>query len=655
MCGIAGILKREALSRQDRGILTQMSRALVHRGPDGHGSFVSGPIGLTHRRLSVIDIAGGGQPMIDPRSKHALVFNGEIYNFRELRTELESEGHTFVTRSDTEVLLRLGTANSLDWVSRLNGMFAFGLWAEGDRRLVLGRDRLGIKPLFYAALDHALVFASEIKALLQHPDVARSANIERVPEYLAFRSLAGSETMFKGIHKIPPGHVITVSQQDLAIRSRTFWSRPSPDPVPVERPARDVRADLKSTLQRAVERQLISDVPVGVYLSGGVDSSLITTFIRSSRRDNPLHTFSVAFDESEYDESRYATSVAARVGATHHLHRVTERDYVDQLQRTVVQLDEPMNHAHTVHLELLSRFAKSHVTVALTGEGADELFGGYPRLHIPLLAKRLAWLPTVVADGVRSVAHSAGYRRVVKLLESGGSERDGVVHGARFVPRHDFDRLYPAGSAYSTPREQVYDQLSQAGLSGVARILAFDQQTYLPSLLSRLDSASMAAAVECRVPFLDNEMIDFSLTVPANLKIAGRENKIVLKQVAAQVLPPDVVYRRKNGFGTPLPSWFRHRGGVGAYLDLLVDPSARTASYLDQGSVKRLVTEHRGGAEDHSEALWGLLALELWHRHVVESAPIDECPRDESEEEIGLEPIDFGSPFGPALYSGALV
>ena len=562
-----------------------------------------------------------------------LAYNGELYNFLSLRAELESRGSVFATRSDTEVFLRSACSTSFDWLRRMNGMFAFALWAEGTRQLILGRDRLGIKPLFYAELPDEFVFASEIKALLQHPGVQRIVNTERIPEYLAFRCVTGTETMFKGIYQVPPGHALVVSQHDLSVRTLPFWP---PEPLyPGDKAGSDdeIRESIELTLRDSVRRQIISDVPVGTFLSGGVDSSLITTFARSFEHDEQLHTFSVGFNEADYDESRFADVVASRIGATHHALVVTESEYINELDRTVVQLDEPLNHAHTVQLQLLSRFAKSFVTVVLTGEGADELFGGYPRVQIPLLAKRMSWLPEASVRALCGAARLAGLRRVVKLLEASASEREAVVHGARFVPRSDFQLLYPRATSCALSREQVFADLSNAGLSDLDLILRFDQVTYLPSLLSRLDKTSMASAVECRVPFLDNEVIDSSLTVPSRLKVrVGRENKVILKQIAATYLPDDLVYRRKVGFGTPLAGWFRNTAGLGGYLELLLESSARTSAYFDRTAVSHLICEHRAGSNDHSEAVWGLLALELWHRHVVErEVPKDDCKRWQEE------------------------
>ena len=650
MCGFAGILRRHERIPPDWNVLASMSEAIAHRGPDGHGYFLSGAIGLAHRRLSIIDIVGGQQPMIDTIKGHVLVYNGELYNFLALREELAKKGVHWVTRSDTEVLLRVACTRSFDWVSPLNGMFAFALWSASTRELVLGRDRLGIKPLFYASTRDEFVFASEIKSLLRHTEVARNVNADRIPEYLAFRSLAGSETMFTGIYQVPAGHVMVVSQDDLSTRLVKFWPVDAlHEPVQTtERSVEEVREQVSLTLKDSVRRQLISDVPVGTFLSGGVDSSLTTSFAKGFH-SGELHTFSVGFREVEHDESQFAQQVATNLGTTHHALIVSEGDYLAQLEDTVRQLDEPLNHAHTVQLQLLSRYAKSFVTVVLTGEGADELFGGYPRLQIPLLAQRLKWLPSVLSTGLREAATLTGLRRVAKLLEASSSFRNAVIHGARFVPLDDVAAL-GLGDRYSK-REAVFDSITSDVTPSLDSILAFDQQTYLPSLLARLDKASMAAGVECRVPFLDNEVIDLSLQVPARLKmLAGRENKIILKKLAETMLPKELVYRRKVGFGTPLQKWFRNPAGLGAYLDSLTDASSRIRQYVDGRGLRQLIDEHRSGRRDHAEALWGLLSLELWHRAVVEAAPPPESDSSWPRECAALRPVNLNGSDG--LHSG---
>jgi asparagine synthase (glutamine-hydrolysing) len=378
-----------------------------------------------------------------------------------------------------------------------------------------------------------------------------------------------------------------------------------------------------------------------MYLSGGVDSSLIAVLAKRCRGNEPLHTFSVGFEERDFDESPLANRVARQVGATHHALVIGETDFVAQLEHTVRQHDEPLNHAHTVQLELLSRYAKSLVTVVLTGEGSDELFGGYPRQHLPLLARRLRRLPAPLVHAIRPAAHRLGLRRLSKLLEAAASEADATVHGARFVPWPAMTALFRGVDV--PQRLALYEAISRSVSDSVERVLQFDQRTYLPTLLARLDRASMASSVECRVPFLDNDVIDFSRRLPSALKIRpGLDNKIAVKRLAARLVPRDIVYRRKSGFSTPLTTWLRNPRGLGRYLDLLSGRSARVAAYLDLVAVARAVDEHRRGVQDHAEVIWSVLALELWLRHVVDRTDVARPARR------AIEPSHFGQ-LHPAL------
>jgi asparagine synthase (glutamine-hydrolysing) len=428
-----------------------------------------------------------------------------------------------------------------------------------------------------------------------------------------------------------------VSQAGLSTKLVRFWPDDSSAASASGNGSRAVGIEeIERTLVDSVRRQLISEVPVGMYLSGGVDSSLITTLAQPFRAPGQLHTFSVGFEEPGFDESDYARRVAERVSATHHAVIVTESEYVNELEATVRQCDEPLNHAHTVQLRLLSRHAKPFVTVVLTGEGADELFGGYPRLQIPLLARYLRFMPNPLSKALTGLAGQWGLRRVLKLVEAGGNEAQATIHNARFVPWQDFEFLCPDVTAFPH-REGIYDEIGRGGHDILSRVLEFDRRTYLPALLMRLDKVSMASAVECRVPFLDNEVIDASLATPSHLKIQiGRANKIALKKIAAGRLPSDLVYRRKSGFGTPLAKWFRNDRGLGTYLDALSAPSARVRQHVDGARVSRLIAAHRSGDGDHSELLWGLLNLELWSGQMLAANTRDpgRTPGDVWTEEI---------------------
>lgn len=620
MCGIVGIVCRDGRTSPDLLVLEKMTASLNHRGPDDGGIYINGPVGLGHRRLAVIDLAGGRQPMVKTASNRALVYNGEIYNFRELRRALDDRSDVFFeTASDTEVLLNLASIAEFQWLESLNGMFAFALWEENTRTLLLARDRLGIKPLYYTQVDDEFLFASEVRALLLHPKVAPVVNVARIPEYLAFRSICGPETMLKGIYELLPGHVLVFRQKAFEGKLAKFWLEGKGKTVrDFVDPGMRFEDQFERLLLDSVRFRLISDVPVGTYNSGGVDSSLVTSMARSLT-EGELHTFSVGFEETDHDESEFAQILAKRLGTHHHTLMINEQQYLDSYEDAVVSLEEPLNHAHTVPLLQLSKFAKQYVTVVLTGEGADELFGGYPRFHIPVLAQSLRVLPLFLTRRGLQVAGSIGSRKIVKLLENADDCVEAVVENSRFTPGRDFEAVCP-GSHPFAERLAVYEQAERRADSILGRMLYFDQRTYLPALLNRLDKVSMAAAIECRVPYLDYRLVEWSALLPASLKLrVGWDNKIIVKRVARRWVPREIVSRKKVGFGVPVSRWLRNPRGLGRYLDLLTDTTFRTRGYCDHRVVEGLIHEHLQGDLDHSEILWGLVNMEMWWRLAVDS------------------------------------
>lgn len=619
MCGIVGIVMRAAAASPDGPLLERMTTAVHHRGPDDGGTYISGPIGLGHRRLAVIDLSGGRQPLVHKASKRALIYNGEIYNFRELRRALEAQDHSFETDCDTEVLLHMASTSEFQWLESLNGMFAFGLWDDSAKTLLLARDRLGVKPLYYVQLKDEFLFSSEIRALLLHPKVARAVNVDRIPEYLAFRSVCGAETMFKGIYELPPGSVMLFDQRKFEGKITRFWSAGAQKGISdYVDPTLSFEDQFDRLLLDSVRFRLISDVPVGTYNSGGIDSSLVTAMTRSLT-NGKLHTFSVGFEEKDFDESPYAQLVAKTLKTDHHCLTITEQEYLDSYEQTVSHLEEPLNHAHTVQLLMLSKFAKQYVTVVLTGEGSDEVFGGYPRFQIPLLIHSLRLLPDLVTRSGLGVARWTGIRKMVKLLENAGDTPRAVIENSRFTPRQDFDAVCPGLHPFAE-RMSLYREAEQHADSVLGRMLYFDQRSYLPALLNRLDKVSMAAAIECRVPYLDYRLVEWSALLPPTQKVRiGKDNKVIVKTVARRWIPEEIVSRQKVGFGVPIGRWLRHPRGLGRYLDLLTDSTFKDRGYCDSGVVKTLVQEHRQEKADHSEILWGLLNLETWWRMFVDS------------------------------------
>jgi asparagine synthase (glutamine-hydrolysing) len=620
MCGIVGILHRDMQRPVDGEILGRMTDLMSYRGPDDRGIYVSGHLGLGHRRLSIIDLASGQQPMIDGERSRVISYNGEIYNYRSIRNSaLIPRGIRLHTSSDTEVLLQLADLDNLNWLESLNGMFAFALWEEKTKRLLLARDRLGVKPLYYVDLGSSLVFASEIKPLLLFPGVQRKVNDNKIAEYLAFRSVAGDETFFHGIRELPPGHVMILGPDDYHAKISRFW-REGIDFTTSKYAAanKSHEEQFMDIFSDAVNSRLVSDVPVGTFNSGGVDSSLVTAIVRSFKADD-LHTFSVGFQESSHDESRFANIVSQRYKTNHHALIISQKDYTAELCRTVWHLEEPINHPHTVQLLLLSRLAKEFVTVVLTGEGADEVFGGYPRYNIAKLRALMNFAPEFAAKGLARILAQVGGRRAAKLARGfGKKEPDQAIINSMFVSTCDVSRLAPQGIDFRS-REELYNSRFVSDGDPINRLLYYDQRTYLPSLLTRLDRTSMAASIEGRVPFLDYRLVEWSYKLNSDVKIRGLTNKWIVKKAAERWLPKEIIYRKKFGFDVPVGQWLRNKDGLGSHLDLLREPEFLKRGYFDSKAVCTLIREHLRGDADHTETLWGLVGFEIWHRLFIDS------------------------------------
>lgn len=619
MCGIVGILNRDRQMPIDIGILNRMSKMISHRGPDDSGTYIKGHIGLGHRRLSIIDLEAGHQPMVNELRGRVIVYNGEIYNYKALKNELRSKGVSFHTNSDTEVLLNLVDTSDTRWLECLNGMFAFAHWDEKSQTLFLARDRLGIKPLYYVDVGQHFLFASEIKALLVHPKVRREVNQKKLLEYIVYRNIAGCETLFKNIYELPPGNAMILRPDTYTPKIVKFWSEGNENRIDeytdIQQPFQN---QFKDIFVNSVEHRLISDVPLGTYNSGGVDSSLVTAVVRPIVK-NELHTFSVGFEEKSHDESKYARIVADKLQTTHHALVINERDYVRELKKTLWHLEEPLNHAHTVQILYLSRLAKEFVTVVLTGEGADEVFAGYPRYRIPLISKWSSFVPNRFQLLLRPLLETFHARRLIKLMEASSEDDEELaINNSRFVPLSDYYRI--ASERIESPcRQEIYREGASRFQNSIDRLLYYDQRTYLSSLLTRLDKMSMAAGIESRVPFLDFRLVEWSYLIPTRLKLNWLRNKWIIKKVAENWLPKTIVHRKKVGFGVPIAKWMRNPKGLGMYLELLTDRTAKGREYFDNNVVDSLIKEHVTDMCDHSEILWSLLNLELWHREFIDT------------------------------------
>lgn len=610
MCGLVGLFYRD--SACDQGVLTAMRDALVHRGPDDAGNYIDGPLGLGHRRLSIIDLGGGHQPMQTEDGRFVIAYNGEIYNYKELRDELERAGTRFKSHSDTEVILQLHAKLGDAAVARLNGIFAYAIWDKQQRRLLLARDRAGIKPLYYSSSALGVAFGSEIKSLFRSGIVQPRLDPARVAEYLVFRQVAGPRVLFADVSVLPPGQTLEIFQGRAGV-PKMYWSVQN-RPKKFAGDYREAVDALDVALNNSVKRQLMSEVPLGTFCSGGIDSSL-TTAIAARHASRAINTFSVGFHEADFDESAYARMASKACGTVHHELRIDEAEYAALLPELIWHHDLPLNFANSVHIYAVSKLARQHVTVVLTGEGADELFGGYPRYYIPRMLSRLAQVPGFLRIPALKLLHHAPDHRLRKLSKAASrSLRDAILYNSTGV---DLKRVCSVLGTASLPafefRSQCIDAAFGAGLDEVSALAQLDFQTYLVSILNRQDKMSMATSIEARVPFLDNEIIEFAGSLPVHFKQTMRHRKRVLKDVALRYLPEAIVHRRKSGFGVPLKQWFAGNGKMGNLLEDTLT-SASVSELLDAREAQSLLTQHRSGQHDHSELLWSLLNLRLWHQ-----------------------------------------
>jgi asparagine synthase (glutamine-hydrolysing) len=627
MCGICGIVGYTGV---DRMVLARMARALVHRGPDDEGHDVreyddGTAVGLGFRRLSIIDLDTGNQPITNESGSITLVFNGEIYNFRELRTELEARGHRFATNADTEVIVHLYEERGAACVERLNGMFAFALWDEERRELVAARDRFGKKPFYYATVGQDLLFGSELKSLLEHPRCPRSLDFTSLSRYLELEYVPTPRSIFAGVHKLPGGHLLRWRAGRVSTES--YWdlnyetSALSSDEDYVERFREHFRA--------AVKRRLMSDVPLGAFLSGGIDSSSVVAMMADARPEGGVKTFTIGFGEPTFDESSHARRVAAHFGTEHHEHVFTPRVLLDLLPTVADFLDEPFGDASILPTYLLSKFTREHVAVALGGDGSDELLAGYPTFPADRLA-RLYRVPRSLherllmplADRLPVSTANFSFDFKIKRFLRGAPLRTPERHVA-WLGSFGTDEQ---SSLLQRPLEGVVGEWRMAYDSAptrdeVERLMYAYAKTYLQDdILVKVDRASMARSLEVRAPFLDGELVEFLGSVPARLKLHRLDSKHLLKRSMAKILPEGIAERPKKGFGIPIAEWFKRE------LREPLHDELSPARIADQGifqpeEVQRLVSEHLTGRRDHRKQLWTLFVFQLWHRRWADRLP----------------------------------
>ncbi len=647
MCGIAGSIDLHGRS-VDRLPVQRMCSALVHRGPDAQGFYVDGPVALGQRRLSIIDLTGGKQPMSNEDGTVWVTFNGEIYNFRKLREQLITRGHIFVSDSDTEVIVHAYEEYGTACVEKLRGMFAFAIWDEQERLLLLTRDRVGKKPLFYTVVDGQLHFASELQGLLAVPEVTRELDITAVDDYLNFGYIPAPKTIFEGVFKLPPAHTLTVALNSYGgskQRLQRYWRLeygPKVNLDPTE--ARDALAE---QLSEATRLRMISDVPLGVLLSGGLDSSVIAALM-SRMSDRPVKTFSVGFDDAVYNELPFARRVAEHCGTEHH-ELIVEPQGLDILPMLVRHYGEPFADSSAIATYHVARLTREHVTVALNGDGGDECFAGYDR-HLGIgLAAQYQQLPWLARKGMieplsgllpESLTQLSRLGQVKRFVErSSGPVHQQYVNWITYFPADLRARLY---NDVTRQRLQDYDGRDwmeellrdHAGRSSdvLDQVLGLDVESYLAyDLLVKMDIATMACSLEARSPLLDHKVMEFCATLPTSFKRQGMTSKVLLRELAADLLPAEVLTRRKMGFGLPMASWLRSPS-ANSWLEMLVSPDARLRELFDTSVIQEMIDEHRCERIDRAPRLWSLLWLECWLQEVRDSSTTLSLPPLNNEE-----------------------
>jgi asparagine synthase (glutamine-hydrolysing) len=628
MCGICGLLSLDG-SPVEAGVVEAMNETLFHRGPDSGGAYVDGCVGIAARRLAIIDLAGGDQPISNEDGSITVVQNGEIYNYRELRHELERQGHQFSTRSDTEVLVHLYEQYGLRFAERLRGMFAIAIWDDRRRRLVLARDRFGIKPLYYRVKGGSLSFASELKALLKQPGFSREIDLDALDAFLAFGFITAPLTIFREARKLPPGHLLV-------------WDGPSSGEIRIEEYARpaaaaadEIRAEsddilaaeLRERLRDSVRAHLIADVPVGILLSGGIDSCALTA-MAAEEGSGSVNTFTIGFDERHFDEREPARMVAERYGTNHH--ELVLRPNVAELLPSLTEVyDEPFSDGSAIPTYLVSQLARQHVKVVLSGEGGDELFGGYNYY----VGHRLAPIMAPVASALRpivellpaSVAKSSTFeyraKRFTRNARLPTVERH--LRWKTITPQEEREELIlPERRGHNDLIDQLSARFGQSvGTDDLARVMDVDIGIFLvDDMLVRTDRASMAHSLEARVPMLDPIVGELALALPSRLKVRAFSKKRLLKRAVAPLVPVEILNAEKRGFAMPLAAWLR--GELRPLMQEVLSPlNLRRQDFFQADVVGRLIDEHLAGRADHHRKIWALLVFSLWFDRYAASPP----------------------------------
>jgi asparagine synthase (glutamine-hydrolysing) len=629
MCGICGIFHFGAGQRASQATLLEMNQQIVHRGPDDDGAMVVDGTGLAMRRLSIIDLKTGHQPLSNEDGSIWIVFNGEIYNHVELRKDLIARGHTYRTQSDTETIVHLYEEYGRDCVQHLRGMFAFVILDKSRHAIFAARDRLGIKPFYYCVHNGTFIFGSEIKTLLAYPGVRAELNRSALPEYLAFGYTSSDETLFAGIRKLPAGHTLEFAESGELVIRRYWDLSTAEDSTPRER-SYYVRR-YRELLEDAVSSHLMSDVPLGVFLSGGLDSSVVAA-LTAKRREDRIKTFSVGYAEQAYSELPYAKIVSDHIGSQHYEVQVTRQQFFDTLPDVIWHEDEPVCWPSSVALYHLAKLSREHVTVVLTGEGSDETLAGYTRYAWTVWNARMdaiyrSAIPSSLRKFVREQIQSARLGATLRRkLEHTCLGRDGASW-----PSFYFDNFFSAFSGNEQRAllsREFQDEVDSAyapcmkfweNSTGtlLKRLLYTDINTYLVELLMKQDQMSMAASIESRVPFLDHPLVEFAASIPSNYALDGLEGKSILKSAAEDLLPHSIIYRKKMGFPTPWSGWLAGEQ-LNELENLLLEPRSVERNLFQRDAVRAVFGEHRCKVRDNSNRIWRLLNLELWFRVFID-------------------------------------
>ncbi len=643
MCGICGTAIPKKLNRLvDESSLRIMRDALTHRGPDEAASWINptGHVGLGHRRLSIVDLSSGQQPMPNEDQQVWIAFNGEIYNHTRLRPALESAGHRYRTHSDTETIIHSYEEHGVSSAKQLRGMFAYAIWDETKQQLTLARDRVGIKPLYYSLLpDGTLHFASEIKALIESKAVAPELNYNVLADQFANRYTSGDETMFKGVKRLSPGHTLT--WQNGKIEISQYWQLDYTKSAEQLTEAEYVER-FREMFRDSVASHLMADVPLGMFLSGGIDSSAIAG-VMSQLTNDQIKTFSVAFNEREANELEYASQVARAFKTDHHEIIVTPEEFFASLPALVYQEDEPIAHPSSVPLYFVSKLAREHVKVVLTGEGADELLAGYNKYRVTMYNLQFGWgyeklTPGFVRNLVKGgIGFLPGENRVKQKLQRTflcmPPELRNIYFDNFAVYSPDaqaslFSKDTRAQMTETDPYRQALAYVNNAKADNLLdQLLSADMHTYLHELLMKQDQMSMAASIESRVPFLDNEMIEFATRLPVDMKLRGTTTKHILREAMKGVLPEEILTRKKMGFPVPIGTWFR---GQFKHVvdDYVLSERALSRGHFDAAYVRNLVARHQAG-ENHAERLWALVNFEIWQRRFFDGETTQETIKPE--------------------------